>query len=232
MTGERIKKLRKEKGLTQQQLGEMLGVQKSAIAKYENGRVPNLKKETLSRLAEIFNVTPNYLLGIDEPAYHGHSHNIDIPLYSDVCCGDGIFVEDNIEEYISLPESLLSSRKDYFCQYADGDSMIDENIQSGDLIIFEKTQQLNNGDVGVLALKIILQHVKNILMILNKIVLFYNLQMINILQLLLMNIIIMNLKSLENLPLLFLKETKIKTPFQMKRSFFYYFNYFTVINSK
>ena len=32
MTGERIKKLRKEKGLTQQQLGEMLGVQKSAIA--------------------------------------------------------------------------------------------------------------------------------------------------------------------------------------------------------
>lgn len=47
MTGERIKKLRKEKGLTQQQLGEMLGVQKSAIAKYENGRVPNLKKETL-----------------------------------------------------------------------------------------------------------------------------------------------------------------------------------------
>lgn len=30
----------------------------------------------------------------------------------------------------------------------------------------------------------------------------------------------MNLKSLENLPLLFLKETKIKTPFQMKRSFF------------
>ena len=148
MTGERIKKLRKEKGLTQQQLGEMLGVQKSAIAKYENGRVPNLKKETISRLAEIFNVTPNYLLGIDEPSLHVHSHNIDIPLYSDVCCGDGIFVEDNIEEYISLPESLLSSRKDYFCQYADGDSMIDENIQSGDLIIFEKTQQLNNGDVG------------------------------------------------------------------------------------
>ena len=39
MTGERIKKLRKEKGLTQQQLGEMLGVQKSAIAKYEILRI-------------------------------------------------------------------------------------------------------------------------------------------------------------------------------------------------
>ena len=32
MTGERIKKLRKEKGLTQEQLGKLLGVKKSAIA--------------------------------------------------------------------------------------------------------------------------------------------------------------------------------------------------------
>ncbi len=38
MTGERIKKLRKEKGLTQEQLGKLLGVKKSAIAKYENNR--------------------------------------------------------------------------------------------------------------------------------------------------------------------------------------------------
>lgn len=148
MTGERIKKLRKEKGLTQQELGEMLGVQKSAIAKYENGRVPNLKKETISKLADIFNVTPNYLLGIDEPATPYFSNNIDIPLYSDVCCGEGMFVEDNIEEYISLPESLLNPRKDYFCQYANGDSMKDESIRPGDLIIFEKTQSLNNGDIG------------------------------------------------------------------------------------
>lgn len=148
MTGERIKKLRKEKGLTQQELGQMLGVQKSAIAKYENGRVPNLKRETISKLAEIFNVTPNYLLGIDEPTAPYFSNNIDIPLYNDVCCGEGMFVEDNIEEYISLPESLLNPRKDYFCQYANGDSMQDESIRPGDLIIFEKTQALNNGDIG------------------------------------------------------------------------------------
>ena len=148
MLGDRIKKLRKERGLTQQELGSMLGVQKSAIAKYENGRVSNLKKDTISKLAEIFQVSPNYLLCIDEPASPLISHNIEIPLYSDVCCGEGIFVEDNIEEYISLPESLLSSTKEYFCQYANGDSMKNESIQPGDLIVFEKTQNLNNGDIG------------------------------------------------------------------------------------
>lgn len=148
MTGDIIKKLRKEKGLTQQQLGNLLGVQKSAIAKYENGRVSNLKKETISKLAEIFNVSPNYLLDINDTEIPQLSHNIHIPLYSDICCGEGLFVEDNIEEYISLPESFLNSRKEYFCQYAYGDSMLDESIRPGDLIIFEKTQTLNNGDIG------------------------------------------------------------------------------------
>ena len=102
MTGDIIKRLRKQKGLTQQELGKLLGVQKSAIAKYENGRVSNLKKETISKLAEIFNVSPNYLLDINEPEFPQLSHNVHIPLYSDVCCGDGLFVEDNIEEYISF----------------------------------------------------------------------------------------------------------------------------------
>lgn len=148
MTGDIIKRLRKQKGLTQQELGKLLGVQKSAIAKYENGRVSNLKKETISKLAEIFNVSPNYLLDINEPEFPQLSHNVHIPLYSDVCCGDGLFVEDNIEEYISLPDTFLSSNKEYFCQYANGDSMLAESIYPGDLIIFEKTQSLNNGDIG------------------------------------------------------------------------------------
>ena len=56
MTGERIKKLRKEKGLTQEQLGNLLGVKKSAIAKYENNRVSNLKKDTIQKLSEIFDI--------------------------------------------------------------------------------------------------------------------------------------------------------------------------------
>ncbi|WP_304960528.1 helix-turn-helix domain-containing protein [Thomasclavelia cocleata] len=110
MTGERIKKLRKEKGLTQEQLGKLLGVKKSAIAKYENNRVENLKKETIQKLSDIFNVPASYFLGIEEnqPII---ANSITIPLYNDISCGTGIFVDDNIDEYISLPESLLSLNK-------------------------------------------------------------------------------------------------------------------------
>lgn len=49
--GKIIKDARTAKGLTQEQLGSIVGVQKSAIAKYENGRVVNIKRSTLQKLA-------------------------------------------------------------------------------------------------------------------------------------------------------------------------------------
>lgn len=60
---ERIKALRDEYGLTQDQLGEMLDLQKSAIAKYENGRVKNIKRSTIAKMAKIFDCDPCYILG-------------------------------------------------------------------------------------------------------------------------------------------------------------------------
>ena len=151
-TGEKIQKLRKERKMTQDRLGELLGVQKSAVAKYEKGRVVNLKRDTINRLAEIFNVSPNYLLGIDEPTVN-LANNITVPLYDDVSCGTGLFVADNVEEYLSIPDTLLNPNKDYFCQYVNGDSMINESIHPGDLVIFEKKNTLNNGDIGCFSLE-------------------------------------------------------------------------------
>ena len=49
--GQKIKQARIAKGLTQEELGNLVGLQKSAIAKYENGRVVNIKRSTLQKLA-------------------------------------------------------------------------------------------------------------------------------------------------------------------------------------
>lgn len=65
INGERLKKLRNKKGLTQAELGEMLGLGKSAICCYEKGtRSPSL--ETIMDLVNIFAVSSDYLLGIDK----------------------------------------------------------------------------------------------------------------------------------------------------------------------
>ena len=65
-TSDRIKELRKKCGLTQEELANKLGLKKSAIAKYENGRVENIKRSTLMKMAEIFDCSPAYLLDMQD----------------------------------------------------------------------------------------------------------------------------------------------------------------------
>ena len=65
LVAERIKQLRKEANLTQEELADMLGLKKVSIQKYENGGVTNIKSETLEKLGKIFNVSPSYIMGWD-----------------------------------------------------------------------------------------------------------------------------------------------------------------------
>ena len=72
--GQKIKKARLERGLTQQELGDMVGVQKSAIAKYENGRVVNIKRNTLHKIAEVLNMRPSELMFDESPKDTANLH--------------------------------------------------------------------------------------------------------------------------------------------------------------
>ena len=63
---ERIKERRTLKGLTQEELGKKIGLQKSAIAKYKNGRVENIKRCVIENMAEVLGCSPCYLMDWDE----------------------------------------------------------------------------------------------------------------------------------------------------------------------
>lgn len=65
-TGERIRQLRIEHQMTQEELGAKVGVQKAAIYKYENGLVANLKRSTIEKLALVLETTPTYLMGMED----------------------------------------------------------------------------------------------------------------------------------------------------------------------
>lgn len=65
MLGNKIKKLRKESGLTQVEFGNKLGVVKQTVSSWENG-VSNPNNETLINIASIFNISIDELLGIDK----------------------------------------------------------------------------------------------------------------------------------------------------------------------
>lgn len=59
-TGTLFKLIRQEHELTQSELGEILGLKKSAIQKYESGAIRNFKSETIRKLCERFEL-PSYL---------------------------------------------------------------------------------------------------------------------------------------------------------------------------
>ena len=65
-TGDKIKLLRKSKGMTQSELGERLGVKKNAVSKWECGRVEDIPAGKIKMMAEIFEVPTSYLIDDEE----------------------------------------------------------------------------------------------------------------------------------------------------------------------
>ena len=93
--GQKIKRARLERGLTQQELGDIVGVQKSAIAKYENGRVVNIKRSTLQKITKALDMRPSELLFDDSPK---DAANLHVRIITD------FELMDTIKQYYSLSE--------------------------------------------------------------------------------------------------------------------------------
>ena len=69
--GERIKRLRKERGLSADELGAMIGKDRSTIYRYERGDIESATIDVVPRLARALQTTPQYLLGWDKkPAFY------------------------------------------------------------------------------------------------------------------------------------------------------------------
>lgn len=65
-TSKRIKDLRLKNHYTMEKLADMIGVSKSTIAKWENGYIDNMRQDNIIKLAEVFGVSPTYIMGYME----------------------------------------------------------------------------------------------------------------------------------------------------------------------
>ncbi|MFC7443283.1 helix-turn-helix domain-containing protein [Laceyella putida] len=74
---ERLKALRREKRITQQQIADRFGVTKSTVSRWEKGSFePDTEK--LKEIADYFGVTVDYLLGNDENQENKDKKNADL----------------------------------------------------------------------------------------------------------------------------------------------------------
>lgn len=61
--GEKIKELREEKGMTLEEVGNIVGVGKSTVRKWETGMIANMRRDKIAKLASALGTTPAYLMG-------------------------------------------------------------------------------------------------------------------------------------------------------------------------
>ncbi len=168
--------LMRYKGLTQAELARRSGITPSSLSDWITGKYEP-KQDKILILADALGVPARVLLGYGPgvedylesitPDYDGPAVSLDdafdgvtvrlmaeaaaikIDVYQAASCGCGVFVADEVVDVISLPSELFKNPNgDYFAQYAEGDSMIGAGIYDGDLLVFEKANRLENGQIG------------------------------------------------------------------------------------
>lgn len=154
--GERIKAMRKAQGLTQEELGNMLGIKKAAVQKYEKGTVKNIKYDTLMLLAEIFGTSVEYIVsGGDVLPENMRPAEIDdavrIPVLANVSAGMGCHADsfaDNAVSYETVSADTLTSDGDYVYMRVTGDSMYPVFME-GDLALVRVQSSVDSGSYAV-----------------------------------------------------------------------------------
>lgn len=156
----RLRQLRTERNLSQQNLADQLGFTKSRVSMYERGeREPAI--ETIEEIADYFNVDLDYLTGRSDipnrtqdialqkpPAISSINlaHLQRIPILGRIAAGLPLYAEEQIDGYTFTD---LNGGAEYFALRVQGDSMNAMGINDGYLIIVRRQEEVENGEVAV-----------------------------------------------------------------------------------
>lgn len=150
----RIKALRKEKKITQKELAELLFVEQSAISQWENDHTfPTAEMQ--KKLAEIFDVSIDYLLGRSDIKKEDNTYNAftnvipfskiikkRVQVLGDIACGEPIYAQEQYGDFIDCGVDAD------FALTCKGDSMQDARINDGDLVFIKKQDVVENGAIA------------------------------------------------------------------------------------
>ncbi|MBE7034868.1 MAG: helix-turn-helix domain-containing protein [Ruminococcaceae bacterium] len=145
-----LKKLRKSKGLNQEELAAVLGVRKTTISNYETGySTPG--GSMLRQIADYFQVSTGMLLGdsvsLRESAPGADPAFVSIPVYASLSAEEGA----SLPLYqIQLPLSLMGEGH-FFAVTVSGDRMDRSALSDGSIAIIRKQNFADNGDVVLLS---------------------------------------------------------------------------------
>lgn len=151
-TGDLIKARRKEIAMSAERLAEKVGVSPATIYRYEKGDIEKVPVDVIKDIAKALNTTPAYLMGWEtSPAaptipagFEPRPKTVKRPLVGDIACGEPITAEQNVQEYVDVPEGIVCD----FCLRCHGDSMIDAGIRDNDVVYIKTQPQVEDGEIA------------------------------------------------------------------------------------
>lgn len=149
-----IKKLREKQGLSQEELGDIVGVSDKTVSSWEINRTEP-KMGIVQQLADYFKVTTDYLIKGEENNSSNELKKINnlfdidkikLPLLGTIACGEPIYADEDRESYILAGADIKAD----FCLKCKGDSMINARINDGDIVFIRKQDIVNNGEIAAI----------------------------------------------------------------------------------
>lgn len=147
--GDRIKHLRKEKGISVEKLAELIGKDRATVYRYESQDIEKMPTSVLEPLAKALGTTPSYLMGWESNASLLPQENVFMrPLYNSVAAGFGVVADNSIVDYIPTFIKNPVEEEMYIWIHVQGDSMsplIDDDSE----VLIKKQDSVDNGQIGV-----------------------------------------------------------------------------------
>ena len=140
---------------TRNEMCEALGVKYTTFADWINGKTyPRIDR--IQQIATYFGIEKSALLEDpdrlpkDAIPYQKRPTQ-PIPIVGVVSCGTPLFAEDNIEGYHETSLQDMTTGETYFWLRAKGNSMINVGIHEGDLLLIRQQNDVDSGDIAVVA---------------------------------------------------------------------------------
>ena len=148
MISNKLKELRKKRGLTLDDLAKALGTSRQTIHRYENGTISNIPPEKVELLASALATTPANLMGWNaDLSGYGNIVPIStraIPMLGEIACGEPIYASEERDTYFPADSSLDAD----FCLRAHGESMTGARIYDGDIVFIKAQSTVDNGQIA------------------------------------------------------------------------------------
>lgn len=145
--------LLQQRGVTPYQVAKATGVSNGCLSDWKRGR-STPKYEALSKIADYFGVSVDYLLGKskEKVAFVGDFEKYGLlpvkmkkfRVLGEIACGKPIYADEDRETLV-LADSDIDAD---FCLYARGDSMTGARIQDGDIVFIKAQDIVDNGDIA------------------------------------------------------------------------------------